>query len=301
MKSIPIHFNKTTQTVSKLTTVLLTWRTGRANGKELFGVVPCVTIERGVWGGDSGQADPTSGFYSGSGQISKSQVLSELEFTLGQKERALQVNPYDSVSQNHLNVLQQLRKLVKVGVSQDELRQILSQLHLFSQSTAPLPLAPAPTSTPVSASPAYNGSSYSRPYPPAPPYSNQGSPGFPVPADRSSYPQQPKTEQVNITSVLPSSQLASSTSASAPGHSAAPISNITNLYNALLKAGVVSASATPTGAGETSKVDESKLEPVELTKTTSREYRRAIMSQKVKLSSAGITKTRPELIHFLYD
>ena len=128
MKSIPIHFNKTTQTVSKLPTVLLTWRTGRANGKELFGVVPQVTIERGVWGGDSGQVDvrsrrwksahrrgsqlfhprirvlqPTSGFYSGSGQISKSQVLSELEFTLGQKERALQANPYDSVSQNHLN------------------------------------------------------------------------------------------------------------------------------------------------------------------------------------------------------
>lgn len=51
---------------------------------------------------------PTSGFYSGSGQISKSQVLSELEFTLGQKERALQANPYDSVSQNHLNVLLQV-------------------------------------------------------------------------------------------------------------------------------------------------------------------------------------------------
>jgi hypothetical protein len=31
---------------------------------------------------------PISGFYSGSGQISKSQVLSELEFILGQKERA---------------------------------------------------------------------------------------------------------------------------------------------------------------------------------------------------------------------
>jgi pre-mRNA cleavage complex 2 protein Pcf11 len=46
--------------------------------------------------------------YSGSGQISKSQVLSELEFTLGQKERALQANPYDNVSQNHLNVLQQV-------------------------------------------------------------------------------------------------------------------------------------------------------------------------------------------------
>jgi pre-mRNA cleavage complex 2 protein Pcf11 len=118
-------------TRSKMEEMLLTWRNGGANGKELFGVVPQVTIERGVWGGDSGQADvrsrhwiergshlphrrlpipqPTSGFYSGSGQISKPQVLSELEFTLGQKERALQVNPYDSVSQNHINVLQQVR------------------------------------------------------------------------------------------------------------------------------------------------------------------------------------------------
>jgi hypothetical protein len=32
------------------------------------------------------------------GQISKPQVLGELEFTLGQKERALQANPYDNVS-----------------------------------------------------------------------------------------------------------------------------------------------------------------------------------------------------------
>jgi pre-mRNA cleavage complex 2 protein Pcf11 len=119
-------------TRSKMEEMLLTWRTGGANGKELFGVVPQLTIERGVWGGDSGQTDvrscrwkfarrrgsqpfhhiralqPTSGFYSGSGQISKSQVLSELEFTLGQKERALQANPYDNVSQNHLNVLQQV-------------------------------------------------------------------------------------------------------------------------------------------------------------------------------------------------
>ena len=50
---------------------------------------------------------PTSGFYSGSGHISQSQVLSELQFTLDQKEHALQMNPYDNMSQNHTNVLQQ--------------------------------------------------------------------------------------------------------------------------------------------------------------------------------------------------
>jgi hypothetical protein len=93
-------------------------------------------------------------------------------------------------------------------------------------------------STPVSTSPSYNGSSYPQPYFPPLLHSNQGPlPGFPVPADRPSYLQfqQPKTEQVNITCPLPSSQLASLNSPSAPGHSAAPISNITNLYNVLLK------------------------------------------------------------------
>src|ERR1700691_2273148 len=113
-------------------------------------------------------------------------------------------------------------------------------------------------STPVSTSPSYNGSSYPQPYSPPPLYSNQGPPlGFPVPADRPSYlhDQQPKAEHVNITSPLPSSQLASSNSPSAPGHSAAPISNITNLHNVLIKASVMSASTTPTGGGETAKVD----------------------------------------------
>jgi pre-mRNA cleavage complex 2 protein Pcf11 len=60
---------------------------------------------------------------------------------------------------------------------------------------------------------------------------------------------------MNITCPLPSSQLASSNSPSAPGHSAVPIGNITNMYNVLLKAGVMSASTTPTGGGETAKVD----------------------------------------------
>jgi pre-mRNA cleavage complex 2 protein Pcf11 len=39
-------------TRSKMEEMLLTWRTGAPNGKELFGVVPQVAIERGVWGGE---------------------------------------------------------------------------------------------------------------------------------------------------------------------------------------------------------------------------------------------------------
>ena len=45
----------------------------------------------------------TSGFYSGSGQIHKLQVLNELKFTQGQKEDALQADPY-----NTINILQQV-------------------------------------------------------------------------------------------------------------------------------------------------------------------------------------------------
>jgi pre-mRNA cleavage complex 2 protein Pcf11 len=42
-------------------------------------------------------------------QVSKVQVLSELEFTLGQKERVLQSNPWDITTQKHVEVLQQVR------------------------------------------------------------------------------------------------------------------------------------------------------------------------------------------------
>jgi pre-mRNA cleavage complex 2 protein Pcf11 len=123
-------------TRSKMEEMLLTWRSGAPTGKELFGVVPQVGIERGVWGGESTHgvdvsvncrrrgtnayskypprqsSQSSTNFYSGSGQINKSMVLSELEFTLGQKERALQANPYDPTSQNHIQVLQQVSSIV---------------------------------------------------------------------------------------------------------------------------------------------------------------------------------------------
>lgn len=38
-------------TQSKMEEMLVTWRTGSPNGRELFGVVPQVTLERSVWGG----------------------------------------------------------------------------------------------------------------------------------------------------------------------------------------------------------------------------------------------------------
>ena len=123
---VPLYLETYSQvdegTRGKMEEMLLTWRTGSPTGKELFGVTQQVAIERGVWG-DGGTSNsvslplfvsPTcssflqSGFHSGTGRITKSQVLSELQFTLGQKERAVLSHPYDTTSHNHIVVLHQV-------------------------------------------------------------------------------------------------------------------------------------------------------------------------------------------------
>jgi len=66
--------------------------------------------------------------------------------------------------------------------------------------------------------------------------------------------------------------------------------NITNLLNQILKAGVVSASSTPTGAGATATEGEKPLVPVDLSREPSRKYRRLVLSQKIKLTTAELTR-----------
>ncbi|KAJ7068377.1 hypothetical protein C8F01DRAFT_1117955 [Mycena amicta] len=130
------------QTRSKMEEMLLTWRTGSPTGSVLFGGPAQVAIERGVWGDGAST--------SNSNQISRAQVLSELEYTLNQKERALQANPADTTSQTHISVLHQLRKLVEAGgVSQDELQQILLQLRSLMRAVAPTPVPTPPVVAPV--------------------------------------------------------------------------------------------------------------------------------------------------------
>jgi pre-mRNA cleavage complex 2 protein Pcf11 len=97
-----------------------------------------------------------------------------------------------------------------------------------------------------------------------------------------------KNEGLDMSFIIGSQ--AASGSASAPDMSSAAMGNITNLFNALVKAGVVSASATPTGAGATAKDDDSKPVVIDLEKQKSRSYRKLILSQKVKLTSADIMK-----------
>ncbi|ETW83891.1 hypothetical protein HETIRDRAFT_62543 [Heterobasidion irregulare TC 32-1] len=285
---------------SKMEEMLLTWRTGGPHGRELFGVGPQVAIERGIWG--SGVINDSS-LPSGAGTISKSQVISELEFTLGQTERALQSNPFDSVIQNDVSVLHQLRKLVEDGgVSQEELRQILTKLR--SLARPPPPNQPAPSIGPSkyssNLSASYTGlSSY-------PPPVAQPPPPLP-PAVQQFYSQPPSNpypsfDQIEAPlSALPSTAGPSSTTTS----STVTMPNISNLFEALLKAGVVSATGTPTGAGTTttaSEVEESKPAPPEdLDRDEARAYREAILAENIKFTSADISRRRSRIVHFLYD
>ena len=111
------YFQVDESTRDKMEEMLLTWRTGSPSRKELFGVRQQIAIERSIWGdgglsnsfvNSSFSVSPSSGFHSGTGRITKSQVLSELQFTLGQKERAVLSNPYDLTSQSHIDVLRQV-------------------------------------------------------------------------------------------------------------------------------------------------------------------------------------------------
>ncbi|KAJ8587211.1 hypothetical protein M405DRAFT_319900 [Rhizopogon salebrosus TDB-379] len=281
-------------TRSKMEEMLLTWRTASPTGKELFGVIPQLAIERGIWGSDSNSTGGVSGY------ISKAQVLSELEFTLSQKERALQANAWDTTAQKHVQILQQLRKLVEAGVSQDELRQILSQLRSLSQgpqlAAAATPTYPT-TSTPSTAS--YQ-------YPAQPSYPRQvAQPIFPPPVQQppssntyTSYGlpsnNQPKTEPVDPVSPLSSVK-----------STGAPSTDLAGLYSALLKAGIVPATGTPAvvGAVVTSEdtVAASSTSSENLSRDAARAYRKSILSQNVKLTNVDITRKRPNIVHLLYD
>ncbi|RDB22818.1 Uncharacterized protein C4G9.04c [Hypsizygus marmoreus] len=286
-------------TRSKMEEMLLTWRTGSPHGKELFGVPPQVAIERGVWGDGGAGHNINQAFSSGSGHITKSQVLSELEFTLGQKERALQSNPYDTTSQNHISVLHQLRKLVEAGVSQEELQQILAQLRTLVRSTAPPPPPPPPV-PPVQWQPQ---PSYPTQPPAQLPFATGSLRPFPQ-VETSVNPSYPSdaAHGVKLESSL-SSMARASTSTPTPAATGPP-TNIANLLSTLLKAGVVSANGTPLGAGATAKEEATKqnlAENDDLEREAARAYRQAILSQPIKLTSSDITKKRPQIVEFLYD
>jgi pre-mRNA cleavage complex 2 protein Pcf11 len=216
----------------------------------------------------------------------------------------LQANPYDTTSQNHVSVLHQvssslfhttvlsralqLRKLIEAGVSQEELQQILGQLRTLVRSAvpppAPIPAAPTQwqSQPPYSAPPATQA-------PFQPPHQRS----YPQPTAPINTPYHNVYENVKMegpsTSVPQSSTSTPTTGPSAPP----PPANIANLLSTLLKAGVVSASGTPLGAGATAKEEAFKqatVEHVDLEREASRAYRQAILSQKIQLTSSDITR-----------
>lgn len=78
-----------------------------------------------------------------------------------------------------------------------------------------------------------------------------------------------------------------------------PAVNISNLFNALKKAGVVSANATPTGAGQTAR--EQTPPPAETPKDALREYRKAIVSARIHLNSSDIMRYVPARVFEAVD
>jgi len=75
------------------------------------------------------------------------------------------------------------------------------------------------------------------------------------------------------------------------------IPNITGLFEALVKAGVVSASSTPTGAGATAHVQDDIQSqtpdvpgPSESKVEDTRAYGKAVLAEDVKFSSADISR-----------
>ena len=293
---VPLYLETYSQvdeaTRGKMEEMLLTWRTGSPTGKELFGAPQQIAIERGVWG-DGGTSNSASipffispssssflqsGFHSGTGQITKSQVLSELQFTLGQKERAVLLNPYDTTSQNHTAVLHQvrliflksckspyvhlfqLRKLVEAGVSQDELRQILTQLRNMVKSSAPAPV-PQPTLPPV-----HNWSSQ----PPFPPHFPQG---VSLPQ---TYPQLDSTASTAV----------NTNSTPMPN----PPANVANILSSLLKAGVLSTSGISASVKSSAKEDDTSTDSKETKDEAFDEYRSAILSENVGLNTLDLAK-----------
>jgi len=180
----------------------------------------------------------------------------------------------------------QLRKLVEAGVSQDELRQILSQLRSLTRAPqAPsqgLQAQPPPSSYPPSTStyPYSQQSTYTRQF-----QSTYSTVPPPQPSGAFNYQSEPiKVEPVNLSALLPPAQ------ANSPSSTAIPPSSITNLYNALLKAGVVSADSTPAGTG--SNDDEERTPPPcnSLSRDNTRAYRKAVLSEKIKLTTTDIVR-----------
>ncbi|KAL9712870.1 mRNA 3' end processing factor [Leucoagaricus gongylophorus] len=260
---------------SKMDEMLLTWRTGAPNGKELFGLAPQMAIERGIWGE---QARPN--------QVTKVQVMTELNFTLQAKERAIQFNPNDVTSKHHLQVLVQLRNLVEAGVSQDELSQILAQLRGLARPPTVQPVPPLQPQWPT-------------------PQLSSTLTTYPHPSYNTVY-LAPTPEKFE-----PAASPAPGLPASAPTENAAGTNlQISNILSSLMKSGLVSAVDTtsepkaPLMEQEPEEVKSPVPSAEDLTaiKDAQTDYRERILAERVETSSVENSIDDPTNVSFfLYD
>lgn len=201
-------------------------------------------------------------------------------------------------------------------MSQEELAQILAQLRALVRPTLANP-APPPVIPPTNSA---------LPYPPSFPYHQPV-----IPAGTSSlHPQYPQPQAPTYPNSAPQFQAADNSRA-APLNpvvaSTAPLINISGLFEALVKAGVVPGTSTPTGAGTAAHVQGDNHSqsrdiqgPSESKVEDTRAYRKAILAEAedVRFSSADISRYcihpvcapfrahlfcrhRPNIVHFLYD
>ena len=299
-------------TKAKMIEMLATWRAGAPNGKELFGAVPQLAIEQELFGTSTASVRTFIGMPSrllitlgiqDTTRVSSAQVLGELQFAIGQAEREMQSNPYNGTVRTQLPVLHQvssvfllfprdqasdvasqLRQFVEKGLSQDELRQILGQLRNITRPPVQLPPQPYPVAPNVSTLPPTTYSQYS--------YNHAG----PSSAPPQSYPAQPAYPQGTLdvkpsfppAPVQPVSAVPPAPTNQASVSALPAVSDIANLYSALIKAGVVGAPGTPPVAS--SVVNEPKPEPTDFSSKSISEHTRKLLSQRIELSTTGIAR-----------
>ena len=212
----------------------------------------------------------------------------------------------------------QLRKLVEAGVSQDELAQILNQLRTLVR---PSPTNPAPP-------PAIPPSKYTSalPYPPSFTYHQTVVPAT-TPLLPPRYPQPHAPTYPSSAQQFPTSDTSRAAAIDPVVANTGPpaLPNISGLFEALVKAGVVSATSTPTGTDATAHVQNDIQSQAsdgqgasEFKVEDARTYRKAILAEDVRFSSADISRYgtyffgtryraqlfyrhRPNIVHFLYD
>ncbi|KAG9032954.1 hypothetical protein FRB95_000702 [Tulasnella sp. JGI-2019a] len=305
-------------TRSKMEEMLVTWRTGGPGGYELFGIDVQTAIEKGVWAAPSTSTTPSS--ISRPAGLTKAQVLTELEVTLAQKLQALKINPNDEESLGHVDALNQLRKLIQTSVvSQEELSTIATQLRTLARSAAsaapPLPpMVPPPQAV----------------YPPQTqqqavyPQMTAGTGVYPPPASQSSSSYSNNKVSVSSAPTAVSTMLRAPASAAvAPGLPA--LSDISALFQNLVKAGVVAAPATsstsapaftmPSLSSLSSLLAASALASKTQSESSSaaasvvidprsnaeRAYEQMILNMDVSMTSVGIQRERPEVVSLLYE